>query len=68
MISEVAQIRQQITEQEQSARFGLYGPAIMASHDAIIARMELGGEYLLQLFKTGREQEALKLWQEGILE
>jgi len=30
--------------------------------------MEQDGEYLLQLFKQGRDEEAYALWQGGILE
>ena len=68
MSSEVATFRQQQALQEESARLAPYGPAIMANHEAIIARIEQGGEYLLQFFKQGRNEEAFALWNAGILE
>lgn len=66
--SEIARFRQQQAAEEESARLGLSGPAAVASHESIIAHMEQDGEYLLQLFKQGRDEEAYALWQEGILE
>ena len=66
--SEVARFRQQQAAEEEAARLGFSGLATVASHESIIARMEQGGEYLLQLFKEGRSEEAYALWQGGILE
>ncbi len=67
-MSEIARIRQQLAAEEEATRLGFSGLAAVASHEAIITRMEQGGEYLLQLFKQGRNAEAYALWQEGILE
>ena len=66
--SEVARFRQQQAAEEEAARLGFSGLAGVASHESVIARMEQGGEYLLQLFKQGRDEEAYALWQGGILE
>jgi len=66
--SEIARFRQQQAAEEEAARLGLSGLATVASHESIIARMEQDGEYLLQLFKQGRDEEAYELWQGGILE
>lgn len=66
--SEIAQFREEQALREQAARLALNGLAVTASHESIIARMDQGGEYLLQLFKQGRDQEAYALWQAGILE
>jgi hypothetical protein len=66
--SEIARFRQQQAAEEEAARLGLSGLAAVASHESIIARMEQDGEYLLQLFEQGRDEEAYALWQEGILE
>jgi hypothetical protein len=65
--SEIARFRQQQAATEKAARLGLTGLAAVASHESIIARMEQDGEYLLQLFKQGRAEEAYALWQGGIL-
>jgi hypothetical protein len=64
-MSEIAQLRQQITEQEQSARLWMFGPAIVASHDAIIARMEQNGPVLIQMIQEGRGEEALAIMNNG---
>ncbi len=66
--STIANFRQQQATEEESARLGLYGSAITANHEAIIARMEQGADILFQLFQTGREKEAYALWDAGILE
>jgi hypothetical protein len=65
--SEIARFRQQQVAEEEAARLGLSGLAAVASHESIMARMEQDGEYLLQLFKQGRDEEAYALWQGGIL-
>ncbi|HVB24775.1 MAG TPA: hypothetical protein VNG51_22755 [Ktedonobacteraceae bacterium] len=46
---EIARFRRQQALQEESARSGLYGPAMVASHTMITARMERGADYLLRL-------------------
>ena len=66
--SEIARFRQQQAAEEEAAKLGLSGLAAVASHESIVARMEQDGEYLLQLFKQGRDKEAYALWQGGILE
>lgn len=66
--SEIARFRQQQAAEEEAAKLGLSGLAAVASHESIVARMEQDGEYLLQLFKQGRDEEAYALWQGGILE
>ena len=66
--SEIAKFRQQQAAEEESAELGLFGPAMMASHDFILAKIEQGGGYLLQLFQQGRHEEAFDLWNAGILE
>jgi hypothetical protein len=64
--NEIARFRQQQAAEEEAARLGLSGLAAVASHESIIARMEQDGEYLLELFKQGRYEEAYALWQSGI--
>ena len=59
--SEVAQFKQQQTLQEQAAQQGLYGSALVASHTAITARMEVGAERILKLFQEGKHEEAVRL-------
>jgi hypothetical protein len=59
--SEVATFREQQELQEQAARQGLYGLAIVATHQAISARLERGAERILKLFHEGKEQEAIAL-------
>lgn len=66
--SEIAKFRQQQAAEEESSQLGLSGPAITASHDFILAKIEQGGGYLLQLFQQGRNAEAFDLWNAGILE
>ena len=59
--SEIVRFRQQQAAEEEAAKLGLSGLAAVASHESIVARMEQDGEYLLQLFKQGRDEEALRL-------
>lgn len=66
--SEIAQFRQQQAAEEESAQLALFGPAAVARHDAILARMRQGEETLVRLFQAGRDQEAFNLWDRGILE
>ncbi len=58
---EVAKFRQQQALEEQAAYQGLYGLAIVASHESITARMEIGAERILQLFREGKQEEAVAL-------
>jgi len=66
MSSEVAKFREQQQLQEESAQLGLFGPAAMANHEAINARMTQGAVVLNRLFREGRDDEAYALWNAGI--
>jgi hypothetical protein len=59
--SEIAAFKEQLALQEQAARNGLYGLAVVASHAAITARMERGAERILKLFEEGKPEEAVAL-------
>ena len=59
--SEVAKFRQEQALQEEAARQGLYGLAIVASHETITARMMIGAERILKLFQEGKQEEAVTL-------
>jgi hypothetical protein len=59
--SEVAQFREQQALQEEAARQGLYGLAVVASHETITARMEIGAARIHTLFQEGRPKEAVAL-------
>ncbi len=59
--SEVARFREQQALQEQAARQGLHGLAMVASHEFITARMERAAERLLRLIHEGRHEEAMTL-------
>jgi hypothetical protein len=59
--SEVACFRQQQLLEEEAARRGLYGYAITARHDFIVARMQLGGQHILRLIDEGKHEEAQEL-------
>ncbi len=60
--SVVARFKQEQALQEQAAQRGLYGVALVASHEIITARMERGAERLLQLIEEGRLEEAKALF------
>ncbi len=59
--SEVATFREQQALQEQAAQQGLYGLAIVANHESITARMEIGAERILKLMQEGKQEEAVSL-------
>jgi hypothetical protein len=59
--SEVAIFREQQALQEEAARLGLEGLAMVARHEAITARMQIGAERILTLFQEGRQEEAVAL-------
>jgi len=59
--SEIARFRKQQALEEESARQALTGYAITARHDFITARMQRGGEHILQLIEQGKHDEALAL-------
>jgi hypothetical protein len=56
--SEVAQFRQQLALQKEAAQRGLNGFAIVARHEIITSRMEVGAERLLKLIEEGKHEEA----------
>ena len=56
--SAVARFREQQALEEEAARLALSGFAITARHDLIIARMQRGGERILQLIAEGKHDEA----------
>ncbi|HEU0001988.1 MAG TPA: hypothetical protein VFQ36_13895 [Ktedonobacteraceae bacterium] len=56
--SEVARFREQQALEEEAARLALSGYAISARHDFINARMQRGGERILQLIEQGKHEEA----------
>jgi len=69
--SMVAAFREEQARREQSAQQGLTGLAVMASHEAINARMERGAERILALAHAGRHEEAYALmssdmWSEDV--
>ncbi|HKV57659.1 MAG TPA: hypothetical protein VJO32_05235 [Ktedonobacteraceae bacterium] len=59
--SEVARFREQQALEEEAARLALSGLAITARHDFITARMQRGGERILQLIADGKHEEAQAL-------
>jgi len=59
--SEIAAFRERQALEEESARNGLYGLAITASHEMITARMQLGAERILALINEGKHEEAQAL-------
>jgi len=59
--SEIARFRERQALEEEAARLALSGFAITARHDFINARMQRGGERILQLIAEGKHEEALVL-------
>jgi len=59
--SEIACLLQRIELEEEAARRGLYGFAVVASHELITTRMELGAERILRLITEGKHDEAVAL-------
>ena len=59
--SEVARAMHQIELEQEAADRALHGFAITARHDVINARMQRGGERILQLIEEGRHEEAQEL-------
>ncbi len=56
--SEIARFREQQALEEEAARLALSSYAITARHDFITARMQRGGERILQLIAEGKHEEA----------
>jgi hypothetical protein len=56
--SAVARFREQQAVEEEAARLALSGYTITARHDFITARMQRGGERILQLIEEGKHDEA----------
>jgi len=61
--SEIAQFREQQRLEEASALLGLFGPAAVAQHAAINARMKPHVDEVAKLFQEGRDDEAFELWE-----
>jgi hypothetical protein len=59
--SEVAMFREQQALQEQAAQAGLHGLAVVASHESITKRVELGAERLLELIQQGKHAEVAQI-------
>ncbi len=59
--SEVGRLVRQIDLEQEAAERGMYGSAITARHDFINARMQRGGERILQLIEEGKHEEAQAL-------
>jgi hypothetical protein len=59
--SEVARLMRQIDLELEAAQRGLHGFAATARHDFINARMQRGGEHILQLIDEGKHEEAQAL-------
>ncbi len=60
-LSEVAHFREQQALEEQASRLGLYGPAIVANHNSITARLQQGAARILNLMHEGKVQEAIQV-------
>ena len=56
--SAIARFREQQALEEESMRMAFSGLAITARHDFITARMQRGGERILQLIAEGKHEEA----------
>ncbi len=56
--SEIARFREQQALEEEAMRLAISGFAITARHDFIVARMQQGGERILQLIAEGKHDEA----------
>jgi len=61
--SEIAQFRERQQLEEESALLALFGPAAVANHAAINARIKQGNDEVAQLFLEGRDDEAYALWE-----
>lgn len=59
--SDITHFREQQALEEEAAQLALSGYAITTRHDFISARMQRGGERILQLIEQGRHEEALTL-------
>lgn len=56
--SEVARFREEQALRDQSAQWGLYGPAVVANHASNTARLQQGAERILGFFREGKHEEA----------
>src|SRR6266852_4338661 len=56
--SAIARFREQQALEEESLRLAISGFAITARHDFIVARMQRGGERILQIIAEGKHDEA----------
>ncbi len=62
--SEVAHFRERQAQEEQASRWGLYGPAVVANHNSITARLQQGAERITRLMQEGKTQEAAQLMEQ----
>jgi hypothetical protein len=62
VVSEVAKFREVQGLEEEAAQQGLYGLAAVARHETLTARIEVGAEYILQLIREGKHEEAQTLF------
>ncbi|GER89704.1 hypothetical protein KDW_38660 [Dictyobacter vulcani] len=56
-MSETARVKELIDLEIEASHRALYGLAVMASHEAITARMERMAEHLHVLDQAGKEEE-----------
>jgi hypothetical protein len=61
MYSEITRMRQQIDQEHEAAIHGLLGPAVVASHTCVEARLTRGANRILDLFEQQQFSEALHL-------
>jgi hypothetical protein len=59
--SDMARFIQMQKLQEDAANLGMYGSAVVASHEAINARMNMRAEQLLKLIEEGKYNEVAAL-------
>ena len=62
--SEVTRFRERQALEEQASRWGLYGPAIVANHHGITARLQQGAERITRLMQQGKMQEGAHLMEQ----
>jgi hypothetical protein len=59
--SEYLQTLQQIEQEHEVAQRGLLGPAVVARHDFIEARLSRGADHILELIEQHRLSDAIRL-------
>jgi hypothetical protein len=63
--SEVARDLQLIDEQNRAYQRGLTDYRVVGSHEEINARMQQGAALVLQLFRQGRYEDGLLIWEQS---